>query len=193
MDRIKALKKLAYDENNETAGVGTWNQNAVGKAERVGNEGFVSAPVGEKTVPIDNKSYFAQLLANAKKDPAGSAEALNVLDGVAPRVYQGEADGDDDIKQTDLEYLRGTQADHAAQRYFGGSDAIRKYLMDAGKKNQKAYTGGNGGTVPYRPVDLPSLMKYLNGRKISPEQLKILRSIQNSMVRAKARPSAPMA
>ena len=193
MANIDALKKLAYDENNDTAGIGTWNRNSLGKAERVGNEGWISAPLGEKTKPSDKTSYFAQLLANAKKDPAGSAEALNVLDGVAPRSYQGEADGDDDVKQPELEYLRGTQAGHAAQRYFGGSDAIRKYLIDAGKKNQKAYTDGKGGTVPYRPVDLPSLMKYLNGRKISPGQLKILRSIQNSMAGAKARPSAPTA
>lgn len=188
MANIEALKKLAFDEDNNTAGVGTWNQNSLGKAERVGNEGWASAQVGPKTVPSDKNSYFAKLLENAKKDPAGSSVALNVLDGVAPRIYEGEEDGDADIQQTELEALRRSQAEHAAQRYFGGSDAIVKYLMDAGKKNQNAFTRGNGDrAVPYRPLDLPTLMKYLNGRKITPDQLKILLSIQNSMARARAR------
>lgn len=185
MDKISALKKLAYDEDNNTAGIGTWNQNALGRAERVGNEGWAHAPLGQNTIPNDKNSYYAKLLSNARKDPLGSTAALNVLDGVAPRIYEGEEGQDAEIQQPELEEIRATQAEHAAQRYFDNNEAIKRYLTEAGRQNQRSFT--KDMNVPYRPIDLPKLMQYLKGKKISPEQLKQLHSIQNSMVRARQR------
>lgn len=174
---VKALKKLAYDEDNDTAGIGTWNQNALGDAYPTGGGGFVSAPVGKSTVPSDKGSYFAQRLANAKKDERGGDAAFAILNSVAPKRYAGEPDHD--ISNDELAELRGRQADYAAKNYFGGLDGVRRYLEEMGAANQKRWNMGRGHESA--PVDLPRLMMLLNGKKLTPGQLKILPAVQNSM------------
>lgn len=185
MANINALKKLAYDEDNDTAGIGTWAQNALGKAYPVGGGGYVSAPLSKATVPADKGSYFAKLLENAKKDPRGSEAALNALNGIAPKVYVDERE-DFDIKNPDLAELREMQADRAATNYFGGLKGVKDYLIERGEANQRQYNKDR--TVPYAPVDLPRLMQLLNGKKVTPTQLKLLPAIQNSMAGASKAP-----
>lgn len=181
MANIEALKKIAYDEDNDSAGVGTWAENSVGFAPRAGNEGWVSSQIDENTKAQDPKSYVSALLANSKKGPDGGKIARNVLDGVAPRIYQGEESGSDaQIQNPELAELRAQQAARGAAILGGGKkmqDAIRNNLIRAGERNQKAFNQTQ--TVPYQKLDETSL----GGLKLSKEKLELLRSLQNSMVR----------
>ena len=176
MNKIEALKKIAYDEDNDTAGIGTWNQNALGDAYPAGG-GFVSSPLGKSTVPNDKNSYFAQRLENAKKDERGSDAALKILNSVAPKRYIGELDHD--ISNEELAEMRDRQAAYASKNYFGGLEGVKQYLNEMGEANQKRWNMGRGRE--FAPVNIPRLMQLLKGKKITPEQLKILPAIQNSM------------
>lgn len=179
MANINALKKLAYDEDNDTAGIGTWNQNALGKAVPDGAGGHITItpPLTKNTVPANKGMYFPNLLENAKKDPKGTGAALSLLNWVAPKEYVGKDDSD--IKNPDLAKIREDQAEQAAKTYFGNLEGVRQYLIERGEANQKHQNKDN--TVPFAPVDLPRLMQLLNGKKLTPAQLKLLPAVQNSM------------
>lgn len=181
MANIEALKKIAYDEDNDSAGVGTWDENSVGFAPMAGNEGWVSPQIDANTKANDPNSYVAKLLANSKKGPDGGKLARKALDGVAPRIYQGEeSGGSDQIQNPELAQLREQQAARGAALIGGGKqvqEAVKNNLIRAGERNQKAFNQTR--TVPYQKLDETSL----GGLNLSKEKLELLRSLQNTMVR----------
>lgn len=181
----QAETKRAFDENNDTAGIGTWNDNSVGKAYPAGGGEYVVPPLTESTKPPRKDAYIPQLLENVKKvsDKGAREAALDVLGSVAPRTYGGGADSD--IKMPDLSEMRARQADIAAHRYFGGLDAVKRYLIERGAANHSQYIGRNGKKVLPSKLDNPRLKQLFKKNDLDEKKLRMLEAIQNAMVMAK--------
>lgn len=209
MANINALKKIAWDEDGveyggRPAGIGTWDQNALTKSWPVGADGWVSHGLNVNSRPADGSSYFAQLLANAKKDPRAGAgggsierrgdeigrgtKALDVLKSVAPTANQGSPNGAQ-ITNDDLDKIRLDQARRAAAGLSSPgtaeNDELRSALEAAGRSNHQSFI--NTGKVPLaNPLKNPKLQELFNRLKLSPEQKKALPAIFGSMASVSA-------
>lgn len=161
---VDPVQLAKFAEDTGDAGIGSYYANSWESSLTDG---------GKRGIPNDSNSYVGKLLARYNKEPTGAAH----IPLISPLRSKYEL-----VTPRSIESGREASAAWGAARFFPFKSApwkrIEQNLTNAGKENLKSYLE-TGEPVDRSEPDL----RGIESLKLTPEQLELLKKLQNTMVR----------